>query len=215
MSDRKEKLELYFRDFIQDNKDEIEFCLTQSQVELYIRFKFAYWVNKQFKNSYSLIETDRIDLVIEIEGNKYCLEFGHMVNLLKHSPNHHDNNKVGKVKSDCIKLYKFKLDSLKKRVPDFFSDGNVCCCSISLFTDFHLEESGKSYIASYYKNNSQISSGILAKYGDKLKGKDCKKYFDTYRNELKKYNSAILKANELSFHWKIEECENFTTIQDV
>jgi hypothetical protein len=207
MSYYKKKLESYFKEFIHDNKDEIEFCLTQSQVELFIRFKFAYWVSKRFENSYSLIETDRIDLVIEIEGNKYCLEFGHMINLLKHSPNYHDSNCEGKVKSDCKKLYEDKLIPLSKRIPEFSNSDDICCCTISLFTDFHLEEIGKKYIASYYKNINRISSGIMAKYGTALKGSGSKEYFNSYKDELKYYSSIILKANELSFHWRIEECD--------
>jgi hypothetical protein len=207
MSYYKEKLESYFNEFIHDNKDEIEFCLTQSQVELFIRFKFAYWVSKRFKNSFSLIETGRIDLVIEIEGNKYCLEFGHMINLLKHSPHHHDNKEDGKVKSDCNKLYEHKIQPLKKRIPDFFNDGNVCCCTVSLFTDFHLEESGKKYIASYFNNSNRICTGIMAKYGTALKGIDAKEYYTSYRDEVKNYNSITLKANELSFYWNVEECD--------
>ena len=43
------RLEECFREFITDKevKDELEFCLTQSQVEQFVRSKFAYWVHKK------------------------------------------------------------------------------------------------------------------------------------------------------------------------
>jgi hypothetical protein len=157
------RLEECFREFITDKevKDELEFCLTQSQVEQFVRSKFAYWVHKKkLKNSFSLIETNLIDLVIQIEGYKYCLEFGHQVNLLKHTPSGHKY----KIEKDCAKL-PGKLKSLSNKYDYFSRENNICCCTVSLFTDFHLVKNGNKLEVKYVLDRPGYKSGVFAKYG--------------------------------------------------
>ena len=122
MNEALKRLKVYFKEFIEDIeiRDELKFCLTQSQVELFVRSKFAYWVHKnKSSNSFSLIETNRIDLVIQIEGNKYCIEFGHQINLLKHTPSGHKN----KIDEDCKKLVD-KLKTLSNKIEGFNLENN-------------------------------------------------------------------------------------------
>ena len=196
-------LEIYFREFIEDIeiRDELIFCLTQSQVELFVRSKFAYWVHKKYSNSFSLIETNRIDLVIQIEGNKYCIEFGHQINLLKHSPSGHKL----KIDDDCKKLSS-KLKSLSKKVEGFSIDNNLFCCTISLLTNFHLEKVEDKIRIKYNTENNEYNSGVFAKYGINISSKGSDEYLIKYQNELKKYNSHVLIEDVLTFHWEIKEC---------
>ena len=216
-----EKLSECFREFIENPslKDELLFCLTQSQVELFIRFKFAFWISekykrhKKYKDSFNLIETNRIDLIIQIEEYKYCIEFGHQINLLKHSPNHHVNSELGKVNSDCKSLQK-KIIPLANKIPYYFEKGLVCCCTISLFTEFHLkkdENNSKRFIAKYFENNEVINCGVLSKYGKGISIKRGEVDYNTmYKSELDKcnYHSQELIKDKLSFHWKIKECHS-------
>jgi hypothetical protein len=195
-------LEEYFREFITDKevKDELEFCLTQSQVEQFVRSKFAYWVHKEkLKNSFSLIETNRIDLVIQIEGYKYCLEFGHQVNLLKHKPSGHKE----KIEEDVANL-PGKLKSLSNKIDGFSRENNVCCCTISLFTDFHLVKNKKKLEVKYVLDRLGYMSGVFAKYGTTVSDKSGD-YFHEYKKELESYNSYVIIDDVLTFHWKIQE----------
>ena len=195
-------LEVCFREFITDKevKDELEFCLTQSQVEQFVRSKFAYWVHKKFKKSFSLIETNRIDLVIQIEGYKYCLEFGHQVNLLKHTPSGHKK----KIKEDVEKL-PGKLKSLSNKIDGFSRENNVCCCTISLFTDFHLVKIENKLEVKYFQDRLDYQSGVFAKYGKTVSDKSGN-YLSNYKKELKNYNSHVIIDDVLTFHWQIKEC---------
>lgn len=200
MNEALKRLEGYFKEFISDKEieDELIFCLTQSQVELFVRSKFAYWVHKkEYANSFSLIETNRIDLVIQIEGYKYCLEFGHQVNLLKHTPSGHEH----KINDDCKKLSS-KLESLSNKIDGFSLENNLCCCTISLFTDFHLEKIEKKTKVKFVN----YKSGVFAKYGTYISGKGSEEYHHNYKKELKNYNSHVLIDDALTFHWKIKEC---------
>lgn len=219
MNDHIEKLNTYFRKFINDPsiKDEIIFCLTQSQVELFIRFKFAFWISKNCKDSFSLIETNRIDLIVQIEGYKYCIEFGHQINLLKHSPDYHLNHEKGKVSSDCKSLQE-KIKTMANKIPDFFENGDVCLCTISLFTNFHLKkDDNKSslFLAEYFDNDEFISCGVLTKYGKSISIKRGENdYIIKYTEGLVKcnYHSQEFIKDKLSFHWKIKECPSSTNI---
>lgn len=203
MNEAFKRLEVYFKEFIEDPKikDELIFCLTQSQVELFVRSKFAYWVHEKYSNSFSLIETNRIDLVIQIEGYKYCLEFGHQVNLLKHTPSGHQH----KINDDCEKLSN-KLKSLSNRIDGFSLENNLCCCTISLFTDFHLEKIGNKIKVKFMRDNPDYKSGVFAKYGTNVSGKGSEEYNNNYKVELKDYSSHVLIDDALTFHWKIKEC---------
>jgi hypothetical protein len=194
-------LEVCFREFITDKevKDELEFCLTQSQVEQFVRSKFAYWVHKKFKKSFSLIETNRIDLVIQIEGYKYCLEFGHQVNLLKHTPSGHKK----KIKEDVEKL-PGKLKSLSNKIDGFSRENNVCCCTISLFSDFHLVKNGNKLEVKYVLDRPGYKSGVFAKYGTVVSDRSGN-YLKKYKKELKNYNSHVIDDG-LTFHWQIKQC---------
>jgi hypothetical protein len=206
MNEALKRLEVYFKEFIEDLeiREELIFCLTQSQVELFVRSKFAYWVLhiKKFPNSFCLIETNRIDLVIQIEGNKYCLEFGHQINLLKHTPSGHKN----KIDKDCEKLAD-KLKTLSKKIEGFNLENNLCCCTISLFTDFHLEKIDNKISVKYISVNPDYKSGVFAKYGTKVTGKRSEEYHHNYKHEFKDYSSHVLIDDALTFHWKIKECE--------
>lgn len=205
MNEAFKRLEVCFREFITDKKvkDELEFCLTQSQVEQFVRTKFAYWVHKEeLKNSFSLIETSLIDLVIQIEGYKYCLEFGHQVNLLKHTPSGHKF----KIHNDIDKL-PGKLESLSNKINGFNRENNLCCCTISLFTDFHLFKNDKNdgkLEVKYVRDRPDYKSGVFAKYGTTVSDK-AGNYFSKYKEELKNYNSYVIVDDVLTFHWKIEE----------
>ncbi len=205
MNKQLNQLNKYFKSFINDAeiREELMFCLTQSQVELFVRSKFAFWACKNFVNTYSIIEKNRIDLLIQIEGQKYCIEFGHQINLLKHSL---DMNEA-KVKNDCKKL----LSKLKNLTPKIgFNDlDSVSCFTISLFTDFHLVKKDTKYLVRYYLNENQIKSGVLAKYGNKISGKGMENYYKNYREELElsDYCHTDLIENQLSFLWKVKECQ--------
>ena len=203
MNEAFKRLEVYFKEFIEDPKikDELIFCLTQSQVELFVRSKFAYWVQKKYSNSFSLIETNRIDLVIQIEGYKYCIEFGHQINLLKHTPSDHEH----KINDDCKKLPR-KIKSLSNKIDSFKLENNLCCCTISLFTDFHLEKIKNKILVKYFQDKPDYQSGVLAKYGKKVSGKGSQEYHNTYKDKLKDYSSHVLIDAALTFHWKIKEC---------
>lgn len=202
MNEALERLEECFREFITDKevRDELEFCLTQSQVEQFVRSKFAYWVHKEkLKNSFSLIETNLIDLVIQIEGYKYCLEFGHQVNLLKHTPSGHKK----KIKDDVYNLPR-KLKSLSNKIDGFSRENNLCCCTISLFTDFHLVKNGNKLEVKYVLDRPGYKSGVFAKYGTAVSDKSGN-YLTNYKKELENYNSHVIDDG-LTFHWQIKQC---------
>lgn len=203
MNELVKSLEVYFKEFIEDIKirEELIFCLTQSQVEQFVRFKFAYWVQNKYTNSFSLIETNRIDLVIQIEGNKYCIEFGHQINLLKHTPSGHKP----KLENDCEKLFD-KIKTLSNKIEGFNLKNNVCFCTISLFTDFHLEKFENKIRVKLIPENKEYKSGVFVKYGVNISGKRREEYFNKYKDELKNYNSYVLIDDALTFHWEITEC---------
>lgn len=203
MNEGFKRLQVYFKKFIEDPQiqDELKFCLTQSQVELFVRSKFAFWVHKKFPSSFILIETKRIDLVLQIEGYKYCIEFGHQINLLKPKP---IENEL-KISEDCKKL-PGKLKNLSKEIDGFDIADNLCCITISLFSDFHLVKIKNKIMVKFFLDNPDHQCGVLAKYGKKVSGKTSDEYFNTYKDKLNDYNSHVLIDETLTFHWRLKEC---------
>jgi len=195
-----DRLNHYFEKFLTENKDELEFCLTQSQVELWIRSKFAYWMNKNQNSKFCLIETNRIDLIIEIENIVYLLEFGHLINLLKHDA----ENRKSKIKNDSTKMHN-KYKSIVKKIPHIFRDKAIKFYTVSLFTDFKLEETQpkKKYNVAYVKDGF-INAGVFIKYGTAFSYKNMNKYNETYRSYFSDFNETIIEKGKLSFFWHFE-----------
>ena len=95
------EIQSLFFDFLVQSAEEdkdIEYCLLQSSVEPTIRFKFGSWLNNYHSDrlTLNLMEAYRLDLIVGLDDQIYFIEFGHLLNLLRHGAEL--NN--GKVKSD-------------------------------------------------------------------------------------------------------------------
>lgn len=195
-------LEKTFSDFINDQsiKDELCFNLTQSQVESFVRTKFGYWVTKNIENSSCLIEVNRLDLLIRIDDYYFIIEFGHLLNLLQHTP----LNQREKVIDDVRKMNQ-KTNSLLKKLNNADLKGKLRFFTISLFSDFRLKI--EDNIISTVFEGGKLNSGVVYKYGSALKGNGAEKYNEQYRSELEDngYIEQVLKNGELSLHWLLQE----------
>jgi hypothetical protein len=191
-----------FHEFVSDksHKNEIIYNLTQSQVELFIRFKFAYWLSEKYDFVSCFIEVNRIDLIVKLQDNCFYIEFGHQLNLLGHSP-----LCLRKINNDCEKLEE-KQSSLERKFKEIFQSRKAIKCTISLFTDFILEEKMNEIQSIFFQKLSNQNCGVFLKYGGKLKVKNRFEYFKNYHEELDSFQSLSFIENELALYWRIQEC---------
>lgn len=199
------KLESLFEEFIgsPDLREELQYCLTQSQVEQFVRFKFGFWLHQRNISNLNIIEVKRIDLVVGIGNEVYFIEFGHLLNLLKH-----------RIESMCEKtindltLLDNKIKSLSES-GNFLKEKKLYKITISLFTDITIHEKNGKHIAKY---SGDKNTGVFIKYGDRISKKYFKDYLireieshDASTVSFGKYNETVVKDGELILRWKIGE----------
>ena len=209
-------IEALFQQFLESkvasqDKD-IEYCLLQSTVEPTIRFKFGAWINEHFKNqpgrlTLNLMEANRIDLVIGIDDGLYLIEFGHLLNILKHTAVQ-NTNKTG---SDSQKIEE-KAHKIQEKIkgidPTFFKDKQVHYLLCSLFSDLKVVEGNQGYVSTL--PHSRLHAGTLFKYGAQYNKEP---YFQHYLNYLNQpepseypfgYKEVVILPGQLSLHYKFE-----------
>jgi hypothetical protein len=203
-------LQELFSQFIKEkaeNDYEFKYCLIQSSVEEIVRFKFGAWLSNQTKIDLhiNLLEVHKIDLVVGISNDIYLIEFGHLLNILKHNKGDNDF----KIKDDIGKL-DGKLKALRKKIGEKdFNGKNLHLITCSLFTDIKLEKKeNKEYYESIYKINRNLS-GCIYKYGRK---KETHEYFEKYSRHITSpeeskdylfgYNEVKVVKDEISIHYK-------------
>ena len=203
-------IEDLFSQFIKEKSEndyEFKYCLIQSSVEEIVRFKFGAWLSNQTKIDLhiNLLEVHKIDLVVGISNDIYLIEFGHLLNLLKHNKGDNDL----KIQDDIYKLDN-KLKALRKKIGKKYFDGkNFHLITCSLFTDIKLEKKvNKKYYESIYQVNRNLS-GCIYKYGRKKETHD---YFEKYSGHITSqlnttdylfgYNEIMVLKDEISIHYK-------------
>ncbi len=202
-----EKIKKLFSDFLIDsiNDKDIIYCLTQSTVEPVIRFKFGSWISKHHSSTIkiNILEINRVDLILGDDDNLFFIEFGHLVNLLKHTtfpPMWKSNN-------DCDKL-EGKIISFKKKNEKLSEQKKIHKLTLSLYSDFKGEIKNNQFTPNYA---GILDSGVFLKYG---KSKKYHKWFDNYIENLRngdkngKYIEHTILENQLSLWWLIRECGN-------
>ena len=215
--ENKSEIEILFHEFLissaKYDKD-IEYCLLQSSVEPTIRFKFGSWLNKQYPEriTLNLLEANRLDLVVGIDDKVYFIEFGHLLNILKHGA-YYNNIKVNSDKNK-LKLKADKLIVKIKEIKDnYFHDKQNVFLVCSLFSDIKLLNNGE--IFETLINADPLNSGALFKYGN-FNNKLSKDYFDNYgsfvngkyKEEEKVYPTGYTEVpiipEKLSLHFKFD-----------
>jgi hypothetical protein len=209
-------IEALFHDFLESkvisrDKD-IEYCLLQSTVEPTIRFKFGAWLNEHFQSkpgrlTLNLMEANRIDLVIGIDDNLYLIEFGHLLNILKHTSLQNSS----KISSDS-KKFEEKAQKLIEKInrvdPTYLKGKQIHYLLCSLFSDLKVVEREKDYATSL--PHSRLQSGTLFKYGSTYSKES---YFQHYQNHLNNtepsefpygYKEVVFLPDQLSLHYKFE-----------
>ncbi len=201
------EIESLFEKFIQspEIKEELHYCLTQSQVEQYVRFKFGFWLHQQKISNLNIIEIKRIDLVIGIMNEIYFIEFGHLLNLLEH--------KVESMYEKTVKdlsLLDNKIINLNT-CGNYFENKKLYKLTISLFSDFLMTEIGNNEV-SKTKYTGDKNSGVFIKYGDSIKNKYVNEYLireikisETKSIGFHNYNETTVKDGELILRWLIGE----------
>lgn len=222
MSIKDDNLEIQslFFDFLVQSAEEdkdIEYCLLQSSVEPTIRFKFGSWLNKYHSDrlTLNLMEAYRLDLIVGLDDQIYFIEFGHLLNLLRHGAEL--NN--GKVKSDLNnivdKANKF-INKIKKikQFENFFDDKKMRFLTCSLFSDIKVVDREKQFETNI--NIESIKSGTLFKYGQSFSLKSTQNYFRNYlsyiknkydvheKNYLTGYKEVPIIPEQLSLHYKFD-----------
>jgi hypothetical protein len=193
-----------FQEFISDEsiREELLFCVKQSQVEKFIVLKFSFWLSQNYNHEIIMntIELDKIDFILMSNCDVWYVEFGHAINLIKHGRNY-----INKKVIDDIEKLKKKISVTQKTRKLFSNNFNQHIVTISLFSDFHVVKtnSGKHY-APVSVNDRHY--GTLVKYGGK---KAYDKYFANYQEELRSngFNEKVLEEQSVSIWWKVIEHE--------
>lgn len=218
-------LEKLFREFLafevkhsNDNVNDLEYCLLQSTVEPIIRFKFGAWIASKGNSNdvfLNLMETNRIDLLLGIGEYLYVIEFGHLLNLLKHKARLNND----KIKFDNEKI-KPKIQTLLNKIKhdhishDLLKDKKIVYVNCSLFSDFKLEKNmnGERTVSTKIKT-PRLKAGTFFKYNNSFNENN---YFDHYANfintkpkeiqsdYLQGYTEFKVIEGELSLHYKFE-----------
>lgn len=194
------RLEELFRLFLTDetNKDEIIYSLTQSTVEPIICFKFGSWLSKKNISNINILELYNIDLIIGIDKDLFFMEFGHLLNLLKHDTKFSKR----KVVSDCEKLPK-KIKSFGDRHRTLVEEKTLHKVTIGLFSDFKGTLKENRFGINY---NGNLKTGTFMKYGVSKKDNN---YFGNYTLLFRDYGytETVIIPNEISLWWKIQNCD--------
>lgn len=196
-----EKLTALFKEFIESKEDrsDIIYSMTQSTVEPIICFKFGSWLTRQGKSNINILEINNIDLIVGIDNKIYFIEFGHLLNLLKHRT----NNSVAKIESDCNKL-PGKIHTFCNNHMNLVEGKGLYKVTIGLFSDFKgIIRNGR--FAINYTGNRE--TGTFLKYGT---SKNDDGYFGTYVEEFKEFGcvETPIIQNEISLWWDIKLCED-------
>jgi hypothetical protein len=188
-----------FNEFINSTeiKDELIYCLSQSQVESFVRFKFGFWLHNNSFTNINIIEINNIDLVVGIGSKVYFIEFGHLLNLCFHEILLSEE----KVNSDILKL-KFKLEKFINKVPGLIENKELIFCSISLFSDFELGENDKKIETKYGVEDGDINIGTFIKYG-RVFNKSNKRfsYLNSYKKQFEHYERVEVINDKLYINW--------------
>ena len=215
MEDELERLFCLFLNESSGHDKDIEYCLLQSSVEPIIRFKFGSWLNSKLGDriTLNLMEANRLDLVIGIDKKVYFIEFGHLLNILKHSA---DLN-YSKVNSDRLKLNEkakkliSKIEFLEK---DFFSNKEIIFVVCSLFSDIKVRYNDDFFETTI--DTSRLFSGTLFKYGKLFLTNGFKEYFENYltylnvsydkteEKYLTGYKEYSVLPGKISLHYRLE-----------
>lgn len=194
-----------FQEFLEDdrNHNELIYCLTQSSVEPTVRFKFGAWLSREYPSWFNALETKRIDLIIGDEKEIYFIEFGHCLNLLRHTPIGH----IHKIENDFTKLTANKVSKFLEKYPKLVTGKSINKISITLFSDFKCVKNNNRYNVCF--DDDKLTYGVFLKYGINQKDNE---YFDSnsenyYNNKLISagYNEKILIEGKLSLWWHITE----------
>jgi hypothetical protein len=213
-------IEKLFQQFLEESKNDkdIEYCLIQSSVEPTIRFKFGSWASRQPNITLNLMETGRLDLMLGVGDQLYIIEFGHLLNLLKH--NREKNNKKIMDDSDKIdnktkKILLYKNSFFKSRFLKEFNQVHHLTCS--LFSDFRLAPEG--YKFKTILSIDPFKSGTLFKYGYEFRA-SMLKYYTNYLNYLNisdendtylyGYKPFAVIEDQLYLHYKFDPKESFS-----
>jgi hypothetical protein len=211
------EIEYLFQQFLNENskKDkDLEYGLLQSTVEPIIRFKFGSWLNKYFdansRLNLNLMEANRLDLAIGIDDQIYFIEFGHLLNILKHKA---DLNK-SKIAWDAKRIVE-KAGKLKSKINNInssFTDGKkVNYLTCSLFSEFKMKEIENKFQVKLDSN--PLKTGTLFKYGKSFNNKIYYSEYPAYLNKhveseyLYGYTEAIIIPDKLSLHYKFDTFE--------
>ena len=211
------EIESLFQKFL-DEKSAIdrdfEYCLMQSSVEPILRFKFGAWLNNHFNGStrmtLNLMEAYRMDLAIGIDDQIYFIEFGHLLNILKHKA---DLNK-SKIAWDSSRMIEkaIKIKSKINTISDSFYEGkkiNYLTCS--LFSEFKMKEKENKFHVKL--DSSPLNAGTLFKYGKSFNEKSYYNEYSAYLNKKEEseylygYTEAIIIPDKLSLHYKFDAFE--------
>jgi len=213
MEDELERLFYLFLNESLGHDNDIEYCLLQSSVEPIIRFKFGSWLNSKLGDriTLNLMEANRLDLVIGIENKVYFIEFGHLLNILKHGA----GLNYSKIESDKSKL-NAKVDKLIHKIKlvekNFFSNKRIIYVICSLFSDIKVRHNGVRFETTF----SRLYSGTLFKYEKSFSTNGFKEYFENYVSYLKKthdkteekyltgYKEYPIVLGKISLHYKFE-----------
>ena len=204
------KLEVLIKNFLEDPlwRRKLTSICKQSQVENGFRNDFSFYCEEKGAKIY--VEINRLDFLMEIEGYKYAIEFGHQVCFI----DKHDPGDMKKVESDTKKL-KDKFKTLQSKGIEGFNTENTCCCTISLWSDFIFTKTDRCFEV----NLEECT--VRAKYcrSGKKTFKSYESHYNHQREQLKlnTYNSTVLIEDKLTFYWKSrlmeESYEDYETLQ--
>ncbi len=195
-----DRITLLFQEFLNDatNRDDIIYSLTQSTVEPIICFKFGSWLSKRNISNINILELNNVDLIIGINTELFFMEFGHLLNLLKHNFEFSKR----KVTSDCEKLNK-KIESFSSHHKNLIEDKILHKVTIGLFSDFKGKLKSNKFEVNYKGN---LETGTFLKYGTSKKDN---KYFGGYADQFRNfgYTETVIIHNEISLWWKFQLCD--------
>ena len=204
----------FLHDKIDKNDNDIEYCLMQSTVEPTIRFKFGSWLNEHFKDrshllTINLMETNRIDLVVGIEDQIFIIEFGHLLNILKHKVDLNYRKIEWDTKNIANKAEKI-LSKIKSVDRNFDINKRINYIICSLFSDFKVEE--RENRIHTLISLGRLNAGTLFKYGNNYKNESYFKEYRKYLNQNQITNSDYLFGykeievvpSKLSLHFKFD-----------
>jgi hypothetical protein len=191
------------------NDYEIRYSLLQSSVENIIRFKFGAWLQQQKNITANLIEINGIDLLFGFDNELTIIEFGHLLNLLRHKSTH----EADKIDGDVQKVISQKWPAIRNKIinanNEYLTNKTIRLFTCSLFSDFRMNHTQNGYRAVF--NESPLRNAALLKYRYEQDAGRLD-YFGNYRNHINNINlhetflygyiEFPVIPEELSLHYK-------------